>query len=292
MTPLRQKMIEDMQLRGLAERTQQSYVAAVRQVAQYYGKSPDRLSDAELRQYFVYLQTEKKVSKSTCLVALNGLRFLYEWSLKQPRPILREIRVRGEQKLPVVLSRAEVKQLLGAVRRERYRVCVSLIYGCGLRLLEGVTLQVSQIDSRRMMVHIQHGKGGKDRLVPLPSPILTLLRSYWVRHRHPRWLFPSPQNKGLPQAEVWRPMTPSGVQKAFRRLVRDSGLNKRATIHTLRHSYATHLLEAGVDLRLIQRYLGHRSVQSTARYAHLTHQAEQRALAAINELAAGLSWSS
>ena len=292
MTPLRQKMIEDMQLRGLSERTQQSYVAAVRQVAEYYGKSPAELSDAELRQYFIYLQREKRVSKSTCLVALNGLRFLYEWSLRQPRPILREIRVRGEQKLPVVLSRAEVKQVLGAVRRPRYRVCLSVIYGCGLRLLEGVSLQVSQIDSSRMMVHIQQGKGGKDRLVPLPAPILELLRGYWVRHRHPRWLFPSPQKKGISLAEVWRPMEASGVQKAFRQVVREQGLTKRATVHTLRHSYATHLLEAGVDLRLIQRYLGHRSVQSTARYAHLTHNAEQRALTAINELAEGLAWSS
>lgn len=292
MTPLRQKMVEDMQLRGLSERTQQSYVAAVSQLAQYYGKSPDRLSDAELRRYFVYLQLEKKVSKSTCLVALNGLRFLYDWSLRQPRPILREIRVRGEQKLPVVLSRAEVKQVLGAVRRGRYRVCLSVIYGCGLRLLEGVNLQVSQIDSSRMMVHIQQGKGGKDRLVPLPGPILTLLRDYWERHRHPRWLFPSPQKKGVSLADVWRPMDPSGVQKALRRVVREQELTKRATVHTLRHSYATHLLEAGVDLRLIQRYLGHRSMQSTARYAHLTHKAEQRALAAINELTEGLSWSS
>ena len=281
MTPLRQKMIDDMQLRGLSERTRDSYVRAVSQLAEHYGKSPERISEAELRQYFLYLQREKEASPSTCRVTLCGLKFFYEYTLRQPWPMLELIRPVREQKLPVVLSRAEVQQILGCLRRPSYRACLSTIYSCGLRLLEGVRLQVDQIDSSRMVLHLRQAKGNKDRYVPLPQRTLELLRGYWVSHRHPVWLFPSAREWG-------KPLDESGVQKAFRAALQESGVNKAASVHTLRHSWATHLLEAGVNLRLIQAWLGHTSLTTTAIYTHLTVKAEAQAVERINALMAEL----
>lgn len=280
MTALRQKMIEDMQLRGLSVRTQETYVRVVRQLAEYYHKPPDQLSQAEVRQYFLHLKNEKQLSRSSCTQALSGLKFLYEQTLQREWPILEFIRPAPEHKLPVVLSVEEVRRLLGSVRVGHYRVCLSTIYACGLRLLEGVQLQVQDIDSGRMVLHIRGGKGNKDRYVPLPERVLEQLRQQWRRHRQPVWMFPG-RGGGEPLDE-------SGVQRAFRAALHESGLHKAATIHTLRHSYATHLLEAGVNLRLIQSYLGHSSLASTAIYTHLTRQAEVNAVETINQVMADL----
>lgn len=281
-TPLRQRMIEDMHLRGLSARTQEAYVRAVRQLAEYYNKSPDQISEEELRRYFLYLELEKQVSSSTCVIALNGIRFVYQQTLGREWPSLAMVRPPTEHKLPVILSEQEVRQVLGCVKRPHYRVCLSTIYSCGLRLLEGVRLQVSQIDSSRMALHIRQGKGHRDRYVPLPERTLGLLREHWLRHRNPVWLFPSTRTGGMGTADV--PFHASGVQKAFRLALRASGIHKPATVHTLRHSWATHLLEAGVNLRLIQTWLGHNSLTTTAIYTHLTIKAETRATVAINEL--------
>jgi site-specific recombinase XerD len=275
-------MIEDMQLRGLSERTQESYVRVVRQLAEYYRKPPDQLSQAELREYFLHLKNDKHLSRSSCTQALSGLKFLYEQTLRRQWPILDFIRPAPERKLPVVLSLAEVRRLLGSVRLAHYRVCLSTIYACGLRLLEGVQLQVRDIDSGRMLVHVRGGKGNKDRYVPLPERTLHQLRQHWRTHRQPVWLFPG---RNL---TVNEPMDESGVQRAFRAALQESGLNKPATIHTLRHSYATHLLEAGVNLRQIQSYLGHDSLTSTAIYTHLTQKGQANAVAVINQVMADL----
>lgn len=290
MTALRQRMIEDLQLRGLAAKTQQAYVHAVQQLAQYYDKSPDRISEAELRQYFLYLKHEKQISASGFTVALCGIKFFYQQTLQREWVLLDLVRPVREQKLPVVLSQEEVQRILGCLRLPRYRVCLSTIYACGLRLREGVHLQVRDIDSDRMMVHIHHGKGAKDRYVPLPESTLALLRQYWRTHRHPVWLFPARTRNGESAAPVSRPMSVSSVQKAFRAAREASGVQKPATVHTLRHSYATHLLEAGVNLRLIQAYLGHSSPQTTARYTHLTRKTETLAAEAINQMMADLQW--
>ncbi len=282
MTALRQKMIEDMQLRGLAERTQQSYLAAVSGLAVYYGKGPDEVSEAELRGYFLYLKNEKKVSASTQNQVLSALKFLYRYTLRRAVPELELVKGEGGRKLPVVLSRAEVQQVLGCLRKPRYQVCLRTIYSCGLRLLEGVRLRVKDIDSSRMVVQVRQGKGRKDRLVPLPAGTLAQLRWYWRQHRHREWLFPG-RNLGQEGA-----MHPSGVQKAFRAAVKESGVRKAASVHTLRHSYATHLLEAGVHLGLIQKYLGHNSLSTTMIYIHLTPQGQQEVTSTINELMAEL----
>jgi len=282
MTALRQKMNEDMQLHGFAERTQDSYLRAVRQLAAYFNKPPDQISEEELRQYFLYLKNVKNASRSTITLALCGIKFFYERTMQRQWATLALVRPQREKKLPVVLSVEEVRQILGRVRRWRYRVCLSTIYACGLRLQEGLHLQISHIDGARQLVHVCHGKGGKDRYVPLPQPVLEMLRQYWGTHRDPIWLFPSTHQT------VQGPMDASGLQRAFRAALLDSGIQKPATVHTLRHSYATHLLEAGLNLRLIQLYLGHASPNTTAIYTHLTQPSEDLAVQAVNRVVAGL----
>ncbi len=288
MTPLRQRMIADMQLRGLAPRTHEAYLGAVQQLALHFHRSPDRLTTEDLRQYVLYLRTEKRVAPSTVNVALNAMKFLYVHTLQRSWPLQELVPRRRSHKLPVVLTPDEVWRVLGHVRRPAYRVCLSVIYACGLRLREGVHLQVPQIDSARMQLHLQAAKGNKDRYVPLPPRVLNLLRQHWCTHRHPIWLFPSPGRTGDQHASATRPMDESGVQKAFRRAVQEAGLRKPANIHTLRHSWATHLLEAGVNLRLIQVWLGHSSPTTTAIYTHLTRKAEQSATDALDLLTRGL----
>jgi site-specific recombinase XerD len=278
-------MIEDMQLRGLAERTQEVYVFAIRQLAEHYSKSPDQITEEELRQYFLYLKNEKQVSRSTSTIALCAIKFLFEHTLNREWPTLSLVRPPKEKKLPIILSVDEVHQILGSLRKPHYRVCLSTIYACGLRLKEGVHLQVNQIDSARMLLHVRSGKGAKDRYVPLPQRTLDLLRQHWVTHRNPIWLFPArgPRGSGT-LATAKEPMALRGVQRALKAALKDSGLHKHVTVHSLRHSWATHLLEAGVDLRIIQSYLGHRSPRTTALYTHLTRKAEVLATEAINQL--------
>jgi len=278
MTALRQKMIDDMQLRGFAERTQEAYLSAVRQLAKHYQKSPDQIDEEELRGYFLFLKNEKHAARNTCTIALCGIKFFFQHTLGREWKTFDFLRPQREKKLPVVLSIAEVRSILTHVRRPHYRVCLSTIYACGLRLLEGVHLQVSHIDSQRHLLHVCQGKGGKDRYVPLPPPILRMLRRHWLTHRDPLWLFPSPfqVEKG--------PMSESGLQRAFRAAVRESGIHKKATVHTLRHSYATHLLEAGLNLRIIQAYLGHASPTTTAIYTHLTQTSDERTAQTINQV--------
>jgi integrase len=279
-------MIEAMQLRGLSPRTQEAYLGAVQQLARHYGKSPDLLSEEELRQYFLYLRNDKQLAPTTTTVALNALKFFYTYTLHRPWPLRDLIRPPLPKKLPVVLAPEEVWRILDHVRRPDYRVCLSVIYACGLRLLEGVRLQVSQIDSARMQLHIRSGKGNKDRAVPLPPKTLTLLRAQWRLHRNPVWLFPGTLRPGEQHASV--PMEESALQKAFRKAVQAGGVNKPATIHSLRHSWATHLLESGVSVRALQLWMGHTSPTTTAIYTHLTQHAEQTAATALERLTAGL----
>jgi integrase/recombinase XerD len=282
MTALREKMIEDMQLRGFAIRTQEAYLLAVSQLARYYQKPPDQVNEEELRQYFLYLKNEKRAARATCTIALCGIKFFFQHTLGREWKTFEFLRPPKEKKLPVILSLAEVRTILAKVRCLRYRVCLSTIYACGLRLQEGLHVQVGHIDSERLLLHVRHGKGGKDRYVPLPPPILSMLRQQWLTHRNPFWIFPSPirPEKG--------PMDASGVQRAFHAALLECGIPKPATVHTLRHSYATHLLEAGVNLRVIQAYLGHASPATTAIYTHLTQTSDERTARTINQALVGL----
>lgn len=288
MTQLRQRLIEDLQLKGMSERTQQMYVRAVRQLAEHYHKPPDQISDEELRQYFLYVKNVKHWSRSGTTIALCGLKFFYEQTLHRSLATLQLVRPPREKKLPVVLSREEVRQILSQVRLLRYRTCLTTIYCCGLRLQEGTHLQVSDLDSARKLIHVHRGKGGKDRYVPLPDSTLELLRQYWKTHANPVWIFPASGRGGIHRPTAERPMPIGNVQDALGAAVRASGIRKKASVHTLRHSYATHLLEAGVNLRLIQEYLGHNSAETTALYTHLTSKAQEMATQIIDHLMEGL----
>lgn len=287
MNVLRQRMMEDLQLRGLAVRTQESYVQAVSQLAAHYHKSPDQITEEELRQYFLFLKNVKHVSRSTQTIALCGIKFFYEHTLRREWHMLDFARSPKEKKLPVVLSMREVGRILSCIHYARYQVCLTTIYACGLRLLEGTSLHVKDIDGARKMVHIHQGKGGKDRYVPLPDAALNMLRRYWATHRNPVWLFPSVYLCQSPE-QINKPMSESSVQNAFGAALLESGVKKDATVHTLRHSYATHLLEAGVSLRVIQEYLGHASPATTAIYTHLTSTINAQASETINDIVAKL----
>jgi site-specific recombinase XerD len=277
MTELRKHMIEDMQLRGLSARTQEHYVRVVADLARHFHRSPDQLTDQDLREYFLYLVNERKLSRPTTTVVLCGIKFFYETTLGQQWATLELIRPAKQYKLPVVLSQEEVRRILAQVQVPLYRTCLTTIYSCGLRLLEGAHLRIADIDSGRMMLHI-HGKRNKDRYVPLPERTLELLRQQWRLHRSLEWMFPSPR---------WgnsRPVTGNALGCAFRAAVQAAGIHKAAHIHTLRHSYATHLIEAGVNLRIIQENLGHRSAQSTQIYTHLTREVRQTVTDPLNQL--------
>ena len=284
MTELRKRMIESLQLRGLSERTQEAYVRAVRQLADHYHKSPDLISEEELRQYFLHIKNVKKYSRASSTIAICGIKFFFEKTLNREFTTFKLVRAQREKKLPVILSVEEVLSILERVRLPRYRVCLSTIYSCGLRLQEGTHVQVRDIDSARGMLHVRHGKGGKDRYVPLPQRTLEMLREYWRAHRNPTWIFPSEGKDHIALKGSIEPMHKSSVQDAFRAALKQTKINKTASVHTLRHSWATHLLEAGVNLRLIQEYLGHSSPQTTSIYTHLTVRAEELGRKAINQI--------
>jgi site-specific recombinase XerD len=291
MTPLRERMIQDMQLRGFSARTQECYAVAVRQLADHFHTRPDQLGEEHLRRYFLYLANEKKVARATTTIALCAIKFFYEQTLRRDWPTLQLIRPPRQKKLPVVLSREEVRRALGAVRIPVYRICLTTIYACGLRLMEGALVQIPDIDGDRLLLHI-HGKGKKDRYVPLPEPTLHMLRAHWRTHRSPLWMFPAPPAAGLQSGPVHTsgPVHRRGLQNAFQAALKQAGIAKRAHVHTLRHSYATHLLEAGVNLRIIQDNLGHGSTRTTQLYTHLTCEVRATLTDPLNQLMQDLCW--
>jgi integrase/recombinase XerD len=283
-TSLRQRMTQDLQLAGLSERTQEAYLRAVRQLADHFHTPPDRLSEPQVRDYFLHLKNDRRFASASLGIAYSGIKFFYSHTTPRDWPTLRRLRVRREKRLPDVLSVDELRQLIAAVRTLHNRTYFWTVYSLGLRLGEGLHLQVGDIDAARMMVHVHRGKGAKDRYVPLPSRTLTMLRAYWVTHRHPLWLFPATGRHHRQAGLADGPMDQSSVQGALRRVVRELKFRKAISIHSLRHSYATHLLEAGVNLRLIQQYLGHSSLQTTMVYLHLTTASHEQAVARIEAL--------
>jgi integrase/recombinase XerD len=239
MTSLRHRLREDLQLRGLAPRTHQCYLEAVKHLSQHDRRAPAQLNEEEIRQYVLSRLNEKKVAESTFRIHLSGSRFVYAITLQRPWPVLTLMRPRHSQKLPVVWSPREVRSLLASVVHPKAGMCLRMIDACGLRLREGTHLQVADIDPDRRLVLVRQGTGGKDRLVPLATRTLERLRVSWPR-AHPRpWLFPARDQQ--------TPLPATPLQKTFTLVVRQSGLATDASIHTLRHSYATHLLERGIS---------------------------------------------
>ncbi len=284
MTALRQRMLQDLQLAGLGARTCEAYSRAVRQLAEHFSQSPDQLCEAQVRDYLSYLKNEKGFAAGSLKIAYAGVKFFFSHTVPRDWQTLEILRVRPETNLPAVLTLEEVRRIVEVASTQRQRVCLWTIYSLGLRLSEGVSLEVGDIDGNRGLVHIHRGKGAVDRYVPLPEQTLRLLRQYWTSHRNPRWIFPAGGRGGKEAKTATRSMPISTVQGALRRIVKQLGLKKRVSVHTLRHSYATHLLEAGVNLRLIQRYLGHRSLNTTTIYLHLTRHGHEHAHEKINAL--------
>lgn len=283
-TPLRQRMHQDLQLAGLSPGTQQAYLRAVGQLADHFHTPPDRLTEGQLREYLLFLKNVKQFAPATLRLAYYAIKFFYTRSVPRDWPLLKQLRIPKRKTLPDVLSLEEVQRLMGAVRKPHMHAYLWTLYSLGLRRQEGLNLQVGDIDSQRMQMHVRSGKGGKDRYVPLPTKTLAVLRAHWQTHRNPTWLFP--RNAGHPEkaASATKPMSRGSVQRALRGVVQEVKLRKSVHLHTLRHSYATHALEAGVNLRLIQQYLGHRSLLTTMIYLHLTTQGHEQARAAIDRL--------
>jgi len=262
---------DDLKLLPIGPRTEEAYYACVRQLGEFYNKSPELVSAEEIRQYCIYLKSEKKVARQTSTQAICAIKLFWEKTLRQLWPHELELaRANPQFKLPVVLSASETRRILAAVPALDHRVGLTTIYSCGLRLGEGLRLQVPDIDSERMLLHIRGGKGNQDRYVPLPERTLLLLRQQWKTHRHPTLLFPGKGHGGQDASTATEPMSHSTLQRAFRLALQASGVKKQAHIHTLRHSYATHLLEQGENLRQIQVNLGHKSPVVTVVYTHLT----------------------
>jgi len=284
-----QRMVATLQLNGKGERTQQAYTRSVRMLSQFYDKAPDLISEPELQEYFLQRKNVNHWSPKTMRICYCGIRFFYVNVLERDWHIFSILRAQNEHHLPAVLSVEEVRSILAHVKTFHNHVYLSTVYACGLRLHEGLHLEVCDIDSQRMMIHVHRGKGAKDRYVPLPQSTLHLLRSYWRTHRHPRLVFPALGRKRTSINEALNPMAKSSVQGAFRRAKWDAGVRKKGvSIHTLRHSYATHLLEAGVNLRVIQRYMGHARLETTMLYLHLTQKGQEYACQLINHLMEGL----
>jgi site-specific recombinase XerD len=278
-------MLDDLQLAGHSPATQDVYLKAVRGLAKHVHLSPDKITEDQLRQYLLFLKNERRLAAGTLKIVYYGIRFFYSRTVKRDWPTLRKLRVPAEHKLPAVMSINEVRQMIAAVRTLHNRVFLQTLYSLGLRLEEGLHLQLGDIDKDRKLVHVHRGKGAKDRYVPLPDSTLSMLREYWKTHRNATWIFPALGRDGKGGATALVPMIASGRRQCMKKAIEELGYNKQGlTLHTLRHSYATHLLEAGVNLRLIQKYLGHSSLQTTMVYLHLTTQGEEQALMAINRV--------
>ena len=281
MTTLRQRMIADMQVRHLSDRTIRTYVDHIAKFAAFFHKSPELLGPDEIRRYQIYLVQEKQVGWSSFNQCVCALRFLYRVTLQKNWDISHIPFPRQERTLPVVLSLAEVQQFLNSITSLKYRAILMTAYGAGLRLSEVVSLRVSDIDSNRMLIHVRQGKGRKDRYVMLSPVLLSVLRLYWQAARPFDYLFPGQQ--------PGRPICLSAVQRACQRARRASGLQKRVTVRMLRHCFATHLLEAGTNIRVIQALLGHQSVHTTEIYAHVSPQAVQATTSPLDQVLALVS---
>ncbi len=252
MSNLRERMLHDMQLHGYAEKTQEIYLWTVKKLQQFYMLSPDKISEEQLREYFIFRKNVSGWAPATMRITYAGIKFFFTYTLKREWKVLQLVRAKSERKLPTVLTTDEVRSILKAVKTHPNKAYLTLVYSWGLRLQEGLNLQVADIDDQRMFIHVHLGKGAKDRYVPLPDSTQT-------------------------------------VQGALRSTVKKmTSITKRVSVHTLRHSYATHLLEAGVNIRQVQHYLGHSSLASTMVYVHVTKVGHQDACGRINRLMKGV----
>ncbi len=266
MTALRQQMIDDLVLRGLSAKTQEAYLRTVTRLAAFYGRAPNRISEREIQAYLLHLYREKGFSHSTCNVAVAGLRFFYHVTLRRQSTSFVIPAAREPLKLPEILTRDELTRLFSLTRRPTHRALLLTTYAAGLRASEAVALQLRDLDGERGVIRVRQGKGARDRTTLLSPYLLEALREYWRQERPDPWLFPSRHERGHLCAGAAKHLYAKAKERA--------GIEKPGGLHTLRHTFATHLLEAGVDLHTLQRLLGHKSLRSTACYLHLACPAE------------------
>ena len=277
------RMVEDMTLCDFRPRTQQAYLMGARQLVEYVGKPPEEISEEDIRAYFLYLREVKKSASATIKIAIYGVRFLFMHTLEREWKIFGLLGARQPAKLPVVLAIDEVRDTLKAIKKPTHRTAMATIYALGLRISECLRLQTDHIDGKRLTVWVRDGKGKKDRGVTLPKPTLELLRAYWKNHRPKREspiIFLRRDGHG--------PMHPTTLQKTIKLALKDAGINKAASVHSLRHSYATHLLEAGISVSTVQLLLGHKTLRTTERYFHVTRPATENLQRTLDQLMADL----
>lgn len=265
MSALRKQMEADMAIRGLAYRTREAYVGSVAKLARHYRRAPDQISEAEVQRYLLYLLEERKLAHSSVNIACSGLEFFYRVTMKRRDTEFCLPRPKVPSKLPEILSREEVAALFANTANLKHRAFLMTTYAAGLRLSEACHLKVSDIDSDRMTIRVEQGKGAKDRYTPLSPRLLGELRRYWAAYRPAPWLFPGTR-------DAHGALLPKSAQRIFHAAKDRPGITKRCGIHGLRHAFATHSLEAGVDVHTIQRLLGHGSLGTTARYFHLAQK--------------------
>lgn len=283
MSELRRKMLADLRIRNYAERTQEIYIARVAEAARHFKRSPAEVMHEDVRSYLRYLKEERRVSRSAFAQTVGALRFLYRVTLDRPDMMPHLPYPRMKRRHPVVLSPEEVVRLLQAVPNLKHRTVAMVLYGAGLRISEALKLQLRDVDSARMVLTVRHGKGDQDRQVALSPVLLEALRVYWQAYRPPHWLFPGRLKD--------RPLHSSAIQRVLKAARQRAGIKKPATPHTLRHSYATHLMEAGTDLRVIQTLLGHRSLKTTAIYTHVATERVRATRSPLDALSSELALS-
>jgi len=281
-------MKNDMRLRGLSPRTQQSYLSGVYKITKHFGREPDKLSEEDLKNYILYLMDEKHYAPETVRLMINGVKDLFRHTLKCKSEVLEDFKVPRKNRLPVVLTVDEMKNLLSQFTTYHNYVFFVLVYSCGLRISEALNIQIQDIEGKGQQykrIKVRAGKGNKDRFVPLPETTYQLLRSYWALHRNPRFIFPALGRSHTEMSHSTVPMSAASLRHALKKAKKRAGLTKEGIcVHTFRHSYATHLLEDGVDIRKVQEYLGHRNLQSTSVYLHLTSLGNDEAFKRINNL--------
>ena len=269
MTPLRQQMLYDLRIRGRSENTQKAYALQIKQFAQHFGKSPEQLGPEEIRAYQIYLVEHKQASMSALTQFVAAARFLYTVTLKRDLKLTEIPYPKKPKRLPEVLSEQEAKRLIDAVRNRKHRAILTTLYATGLRVSEVCQLRVSDVDSSRMLVRVEQGKGAKDRYVPMCRTLLDELRAYWKQCRPTHYMFPGRRGRPIASRHIYRVCRDAGEAAGIRQVVHP---------HLLRHSFATHLLDRGANILQVQAILGHTCLKTTARYIHISQECLQRTI--------------
>jgi site-specific recombinase XerD len=286
---LYERYVTDLKLKGYAKRSRQSYRRSLRQFQHFTNKAFEDISEEDLREYWLCCKEELGWSSATLRISYSAIKHFFSNIVKREWEVLRTVRFERQQSLPVVLNIDEVRRILGAMRHmPQNHAFFTLVYSCGLRLSEALNIRVADIDGRRQSVHVHYGKGAKDRVIPLPETTIEVLRDYWKSHRNEVWLFPALGRDGKQGRTAERPVTAVTVQGALRRTLVRLGIKKRVTPHTFPHSYATHMLEAGVPVRHVQECLGHASLASVMIYLHITSHGKEDSRRRMNQLMRGV----